>query len=136
MGDELRRLMHVLDTSGGEDGAPAGECSPPCDVVETEAGIELTMDLPGVSPESVQVVFSHNTLVVAGQKRPGGCEHREAAFHLAERTFGRFARAARLTGAFDAGRADARLTAGELRIFLPRIEDRRGAEMRIPVRAD
>ena len=58
----------------------------------------------------------------------------EAAFHVAERTFGRFARGVRLTGAFDVGRADARLRAGELRVTLPRIDERRGRERRIPVR--
>ena len=66
---------------------------------------------------------------------PASCRHREAAFHLAERGFGRFIRAVRLAGAFDAGNARASLTAGELRIFLPRIDDRRGREIRIDVTA-
>jgi HSP20 family molecular chaperone IbpA len=55
---------------------------------------------------------------------------------VAERVFGRFGRAVRLTGAFDVGRAEATLRAGELRVSLPRIEERRGREHRIPVRAD
>jgi HSP20 family molecular chaperone IbpA len=42
----------------------------------------------------------------------------------------------RLTGAFDAARAVATLRAGELRVTLPRIEERRGREHRIPVRTD
>jgi HSP20 family molecular chaperone IbpA len=42
----------------------------------------------------------------------------------------------RLNGAFDVGRADATLRAGELRVTLPRIEERRGRERRIPVRTD
>jgi HSP20 family molecular chaperone IbpA len=76
-------------------------------------------------------------LIVMGRKNPSACEHqREAAFHVAERTFGRFARGVRLTSAFDVGRADARLRAGELRVTLPRIEERRGLERRIPVRID
>ena len=86
------------------------------------------MDLAGVAPDSVKVVFVRNTLVIVGHKRPATCEDRHAAFHLAERTFGRFARGVRLAGAFDAGRADATLKAGELRVGLPRIEERRGGE--------
>jgi HSP20 family protein len=82
----------------------------------------------------VKVIFARNTIVVVGQKLPAACEDRHATFHLAERAFGRFARGVRLTGAFDAGRADATLRDGVLRVTLPRIEERRGGERRIHVR--
>ena len=42
-------------------------------------------------------------------------------------------RAVRLTGAVDATRARASTTGGELRIVLPRIDDRRGSVFSIPV---
>lgn len=135
MADDLTRILDLLDDDAKAAGT-AGECTPPCDVVETANGIELVMDVPGVTHESLKIVFVRNTLVIAGQKLPATCEHRSAAFHLAERTFGRFVRAVRLTGAFDAGTATARLTAGELRVVLPRIQERRGGEIRIAVQAD
>ena len=135
MADDLRRVLDLLD-DGDKSPRSAGECAPPCDVVETAAGIEVVMDLPGVTRESLKIAVVRNTLVIAGQKLPTTCEHRNAAFHLAERTFGRFVRAVRLTGAFDAGAATARLTAGELRVTLTRIQDRRGGEIRIAVQAD
>ncbi|MEN3337389.1 MAG: hypothetical protein V7647_1065 [Acidobacteriota bacterium] len=112
------------------------DCTLPLDVLETAAGIDVVMDLPGVRVADLSILFVRNTLVITGRKLPGACEHAGAAFHLAERTFGRFARAVRVAGAFDAARADATLRAGELRVMLPRIEERRGAEIRIPVRAD
>ncbi len=131
-GDDARHLIALL---GDEDlaGAMSGECVPPVDVLETETAVEILMDLPGVPAQSVKVLFARGTVVIAGQKVATACEHREAAFHLAERAFGRFARAVRLAGAFDAGRAAATLVAGELRIVLPRIEERRGREIRIPI---
>lgn len=135
MGDDLRRLLELLD-EGHRSSGTAAECTPPFDLIETAASLELIMDLPGVGAEAVQVLFTRNTLVVTGQKLPAACEHRDAAFHLAERAFGRFARAVRLTGAFDAGNAQASLRGGELHVVLPRIDDRRGAEIRIPVRGD
>jgi HSP20 family protein len=133
MDDDLRRLFDRLDD--GHEAAGA-ECTPPLDVVETAEGILVMMDIAGVTPDSVKILFVRNTLVIVGQKRPATCEARRAAFHLAERTFGRFARGVRLSGAFDAGRADATLKAGELRVRLPRIEERRTGELRIHVRAD
>lgn len=136
MDDELRRLfdrLTIADVSGGA----AAECTVPLDVVETPGGIEVVVDLAGVSADAVTIVVARDTLLIMGHKTPSGCEHqREAAFHAAERTFGRFARGVRLDGAFDTGRADATLRAGELRVTLPRIEDRRGRERRIPVRTD
>ena len=114
--------------------ARAAECSPPLDVVETGNTLEILVDLPGVSASSLEIVFADNVLLIAGEKLPAACEHADAGFHMAERAFGRFARAIELEGAFDAGRAAATLTHGELRIVLPRIEERRGARMRIPVR--
>jgi HSP20 family protein len=134
--DDLHRLFDLLTTADGASAAEA-DCRAPVDVIESPTGLEIVMDLPGVPAGAVQVVVAENTLIVLGRKNPAACEHhREAAFHVAERTFGRFARGVRLTGAFDVGRADARLRAGELRVTLPRIEERRGRERRIPVRTD
>jgi HSP20 family protein len=113
------------------------ECTVPLDVVETSSGVQVVMDLAGVPADAVRVVLAHSTLLIMGRKNPPKCAHqRDAAFHVVERTFGRFARGVRLSGAFDAGRAEATLRAGELRVTVPRIEERRGREHRIPVRTD
>ena len=132
VGEDLRRLLdRLVDRAGA-----TGEFSPPCDVVERPGVLEVTMDIPGVVADSVTIVFARQTLVIAGSKLPAGCVHDEAVFHLAERSFGRFARVLRIAGAVDAGRAQATFGAGELRVTLPRIDERRGGEIRIPVRTD
>jgi len=123
--DDLRRL---LDT-----GAPTVEYTPPIDVLETDTSIEILLDLPGVSARQIDVVFSQNVLLIAGDKTPATYDHGDAAFHIAERAFGRFARAIGLDGAFDAGKAVATLRNGELRVVLPRLQERRGTKIRIPV---
>jgi HSP20 family protein len=106
---------------------------PALDVVETDAGVEVIVDLAGVTADDVSVVFKAGTLVIAGQKRAPVCETRHAAFHLAERPFGAFTCVLRLSMAIDAGRARASFASGELRVTLPRIDDRRGAEVQIPI---
>ena len=122
-------LLRLLDSS-----TSAAECTPPLDVIETEAAIELLLDLPGVSATNVEIVFAQNVLLITGTKHPAACEDREAGFHIAERAFGRFARAVSLEGAYDTARAAASLRDGELRVVLPRLDERRGAPIRIPVR--
>jgi len=121
-------LLRLLDAS-----PVAAECTPPLDIIETNAALEAILDIPGVPEESVEIVLSGNVLLVTGQKLPSRCEHHDAAFHIAERSFGRFARAIGVDGAFDAGRATATLNGGELRIVLPRLADRRGGPIRIPI---
>lgn len=117
-----------------EDTRAAAECTPPMDVLETETGLDIRLDIPGVAAADVEIVFAESVVLITGQKLPNVCEHTDAGFHVAERAFGRFARAIRVDGAFDAGRAVATLTSGELRVVLPRIEERRGAQLRIPIR--
>jgi HSP20 family protein len=135
MGEELRRLFDLLDSESRAAGG-TGECTPPLDVVDHPGGITVLMDIPGVKAGSIQIALSRGTLLIAGTKMPAACGHKDAAFHMAERTFGRFARVIRLAGAIDAGRARATLTAGELRIEFPRIEERRGRQIRIPLGTD
>ena len=108
-------------------------CRPAFDVVETDGSVDVIVDLPGVTADDVSIVFNAGTLVIAGQKRASTCETLHAAFHLAERRFGAFTCALRLSMAIDAGRARASLHAGELRVTLPRIDDRRGNEIQIPI---
>ena len=133
-GDDARRLLERLQAAHRSAPVP-GEWMPSVDVIETATTVEIVMDLPGVRSDAIEVVLSRGTLVIAGAKVPPSCEHRHAAFHLAERSFGRFARAVRLSGAVDAGRAHGSLVDGELRIVLPRIAERRGRDIRIEVQA-
>lgn len=121
-------LLRLLDAHPA-----AAECTPPLDIIETEAGVEAVLDVPGVPATAIDIVFSRNVLMITGQKLPAGCAHGDAAFHIAERSFGRFARAISVEGAFDAGRATARLADGELRVILPRLGERRGGQVRIPI---
>ena len=53
---------------------------------------------------------------------------------IVERAFGRFARVVRPETAFDARRASATLAQGALTVTLPRVVDRRGQEILVPVR--
>jgi len=132
--DDLRRLFEQLTNA---EAPTTAECTIPMDVIETAAAVEIVMDLVGVAADAVKIVVAHNTVLVTGEKRPAACEHcGQAAFHVAERVFGRFTRAVKLSGAFDVAGAEARLRDGELRLVLPRIEDRRGREHRVPVRID
>jgi HSP20 family protein len=132
LADDARHLLRELDRDVPGVAATSADCRPPLDVVETASGLEILVDVPGVLPESIRVAIRRSTLLIVGAKLPGGVDP-SARFQVAERSFGRFARVVRLSGAFDLEQSRARVAAGELRIVLPRLTDRRGHVRRIPV---
>lgn len=112
----------------------AGECMPVVDVFETGRSVEIVLDLPGVAADAVRILFKSGVLLIVGEKeRPDLSQRGPSSFHLVERDFGRFARAVRISAAIDGAQARARMVNGELRIVLPRIAERRGAGVIVPI---
>lgn len=132
LAESVRRLLRDLEQTHGP-GASLGECRPPVDVYESGDAIEVAIDIPGVGPDDVRVVVRENAVIIAGEKLAGSGVASDARFHLAERSFGRFARAIRLFTPVDASRATAELSAGRLRVIVPRIDDRRGRDIPVKV---
>jgi HSP20 family protein len=123
---DLRELFADLDaTLPPEHRVFSGECHPSLDVLETQTGVEVIVDIAGVPEEGIRILFRGDTLLIAGEKAPGPTAA-QPTFHLVEREFGRFARAVRLSGAFDVSGARASLAGGVLTVHLPRLADRRG----------
>jgi HSP20 family protein len=88
--------------------------------------------LPGVDLSVVRVVAKGDAVLIAGEKIPRRGRG-DSSFHLVERSYGRFARVARLTKPCDSSRARATFVNGELRISIPKITDRRGRTTSIKV---
>ena len=133
LADDIRELFDDLSRAlDRSHRAYSGECHPALDVLETDEAIEISVDVAGIPPAALRILFRAGVLLIVGEKAPGATTS-EQTFHLVERAFGRFARAVRLAGAFDMQNSRATLRDGELTIVLPKIEDRRGRAHRIPV---
>ena len=131
--DDVRALFEDLAAHlTHEQRAYSGECHPPLDVRETAEALEVIVDVSGIAPEALRVLFRTGVLLIAGEKAPAPSTE-EQTFHLVEREFGRFARAVRVTGSFDVPHARATVRHGELTVVLPKLTDRRGRSHRIPV---
>ena len=129
--EEVRRIFLELGRSFGPESL-AGECAPPLDVFETDDAVQIAADLPGVEAAAVRVVLKGDGVLIAGEKlaRRGRVD---STFHLVERGFGRFARTIRTGRACDAARARATLVQGQLRVWIPKIAERRGRPIPIQV---
>jgi HSP20 family protein len=131
--EDVRELFEDLDASlPPELRVYSGECHPTLDVIETDEAVEVVVEVSGIPPSALRVLFRAGGLLVAGEKAPPRTAD-DQTFHLVEREFGRFARAVRLTGAFNIPQARASVQDGELTIVLPKLIDRRDQAHRILV---
>jgi HSP20 family protein len=128
VGEMVQRLT-LLDRA---DRLPGGEWSPAVDVFESKDRLVVVMEVPGLPPDALRVVYRERELLLAGERRarrtgPG------ATFHCLERPHGRFERTIPLDAAVDVARARASLAGGLLTVVLPRLRERRGRETVIPI---
>ncbi len=85
--ERLRRQFFHPALAGQEE----SQWEPPVDIVETAGGFRITVALPGVAPEDVDVLLQDGTLLVAG-RRPLAAELRQARLIRLEIPHGRFLR--------------------------------------------
>ena len=123
-------LQEASEMAAGEAGAA---WLPAADVCESEASVTVTVELPGVRAEQVEVALANGELRVRGRKRKSA--PRAVISHLcSERAFGPFERAIPLRWPVRRDGATAELQDGVLTVRLPKLEDRRGVEQRIEVK--
>ena len=94
---------------------------PALDVRESEDRFEVTVDLPGLEPDDVNVTFEDGMLSISG-KREFSAEDRGDTWHRIERSFGTFARSMRLPQTADTERIEATFDKGVLAVSVPKTE--------------
>lgn len=127
-GSTTRRTGHVLLLDLPVESA----CQPLSDVVEVDDSVRVLLEIPGVPAASVQVRVLGNRIEVTGEKPPD-FPAGETSFLCLERIFGKFQRAFEVRGSVNLGEVSARMANGILVITIPKVEERRGRERRIPV---
>lgn len=90
----------------------------PAEVLETEEGLTLRVDLPGVADADLQVTIENNVLTLRASRAVPADD--KTARHLSERAYGAVTRSFRLPSWADGGAASASLDRGVLTIALPR----------------
>ena len=94
---------------------------PPADVTVSENDMVLTLDLPGLTADQLEIQALNGELIVRGERmRPELPEGSRWAF--TERTFGRFERRIRLPNGIDADAITASMDNGVLSLIVPKPE--------------
>jgi len=94
---------------------------PAMNVWTNENGAVVTAELPGVSPENIEISVVNDTLTLSGKRDAEECGE-DVRFHRRERGCGAFTRSFQLPFQVDPGKVEAALEKGVLKISLPRAE--------------
>jgi HSP20 family protein len=90
----------------------------PVDVISDGDAITLTMDVPGLKADEIEIELDGNTLTVRGERRPPYTDEDGRAERL-ERPFGAFERTVRLPDGIDADRIEGTISHGVLTLRIP-----------------
>jgi HSP20 family protein len=97
--------------------------APNADVLETKDDIRVTLELPGLRPEEVEVSLEDNVLTVSGMKKEERSEeNQEQRWHLTERRYGRFSRSFVLPKEVEHDSIQAIFENGVLNVTIPKSE--------------
>jgi HSP20 family protein len=132
---EVNRLFDVLLKDQGAEGEGLQPWLPSIDVCETEDAVVVRCELPGVSLDSLKVNTRGTDLTIAGEKA-GGRPADEAKYHCVERASGAFRRVVHLPPTINTRDAEASLENGVLTVHFPKVSNRRGEEVVIPVKEE
>jgi HSP20 family protein len=95
--------------------------------------VVVIAELPGIEADLIEVKLTNLQLRICGQKmhapRSGVVSHL-----CSERTYGHFSRLIHLRWSISVPEASAELRNGVLKVRLPKMQDRRGEEFRVPVK--
>jgi HSP20 family protein len=94
---------------------------PTVEVVETDAELVLTAELPGLEKENVEITFENEMLTIRGEKKEEKKEEKNGGKYLMwERTYGEFVRTFTLPKTIEAAKIAAEMKNGVLTIHLPK----------------
>lgn len=130
MGEEFEDLTERF--WGGDRGWLTQRPSffPTTDLVETENQFEVTVDLPGLKPEEVDVELKNGELWISGNREEEK-EEKDKTFHRIERRHGEFRRVLPLPSTISEEEIEAKFEGGVLKITVPKTEEAKAKHIEV-----
>jgi HSP20 family protein len=95
---------------------------PALNVWTNEEGLNVTAEVPGVSPEDIDISVVGDTLTLNGTRKPEELDE-NARYHRQERGYGDFTRSLQLPFQVDVDKVEATFRNGVLMVAMPRLEE-------------
>jgi len=133
--DRVGRLFAALqEATVAEDPLASETWAPPVDLCESADAIVIYVELPGLTAEHIKVGATNTQLRIWGDKKRRTPRNRILSHLCSERSFGKFCRIVPLRWTVSIQDSEASIDNGMLTVRMPKIEDRRGVEFKIPVK--
>ena len=116
---EMERLFNEFRGVGGGIYAPLEPTfAPAIDMRETDKGLEVTAELPGMTEKDIDISLADDVLTIKGEKKVDR-EEKGKGWYFSERSHGSFARSIPLPIEVDENKVSAQFKNGVLKIELP-----------------
>ncbi|MBU0640174.1 MAG: Hsp20/alpha crystallin family protein [Planctomycetes bacterium] len=99
-----------------------GLTAPSMDLADTDNEVTVTLELPGVQPDDVDIRISGGLLTISGEKREEK-EKENKDYHFTERRFGSFRRSVELPSTVDPEKVEATFKNGVLAVAIAKRPD-------------
>ena len=110
----------------------AGFDSPALDIHETDTAYEVSVPLPGVNPDDINVRMQNGTLTISGElPQPKVEDNRKVV--VQERYYGKFSRSVSLPQIVDTTKVEATYENGVLNLTLPKLPEAQPKQISIKV---
>jgi HSP20 family protein len=109
--------------------------APKADAGVSQDGYEITLELPGVAPEDIQLQVQDGAVTLQGEKHVGR-EEGGWTYFFSEREFGAFQRSFRLPPDAAADRIDAVFRNGILIVRIPKVQAAASDSRRVTIRTE
>jgi HSP20 family protein len=127
---ELRRMQSEMNRLFSGFSAAAAREFPPINIWLGENSVVVTAELPGVTPDNVDISLQDEVLTLQGSRQPQVREQ-DVKWHRRERAYGTFARTIQLPFRVDPEKVQARYNNGLLEVELERLEADRPKKIQI-----
>ncbi len=106
-----------------------GTFVPELNVYETDKEFEITVALPGMRKENIDISFENNTITISGERELK--EEENTKYHRIESRFGKFERSLPLPNVIDAEKISATYENGVLTVNVPKLKEKAGKKIEV-----
>ena len=133
--EKVERLFSALEESiETEESEAFNSFSPTIDLCETKDAVIIAAELPGIKPEEINLTVTAKDIYLEGEKRYSPNTKKAISHFCCERQYGKFRRRIKLRWAININESTAELKNGTLLINLPKLIERRGKSIKIPIK--
>ena len=127
--DQLNQMYRLFTQARGQEAPQSGAgatsapaWAPPVDISERKDAYVLTVELPGVKVEDLEIAFQDGLLTIQGE-RALTQDSPDEQFHVLERRYGFFRRSITLPPHVKPDAIEASSEDGVLRVVVPKVEE-------------